>query len=205
MSHHQWETAVGFGGYFRTCTGRLYPVLCTQAAATEAEAEAEVAQAGAAATMPATAPAATVDLPEWPKSWGQQTAVVDGKDACAQVRAYLQDEVGPWVKARTGAGGSSDAAVNRAVLAIVDRLQSRPRGECAAAGVELNCARAPTTCASCGKPTATRAFVGQSTCILCAARGGKHLSLLEANHILVTGRLSGKGAWLNAVCEKLSV
>lgn len=199
MSHRKWETAVGFGGFFRTCTGRLYPVVRAEAEATEARVEQETLTA---ATPAATSAVVPPEVPAWPQSWGRQTAVVDSQDACAQVRSYLQAGVGPWVKALTGDTSTTDAAVTRAVHAVVDQLQAQPSGAWAAGGVPLHSAVAPTTCARCGHPTAARAFVGQSTCIICAARGGLHLSLIEANQILVTGVLSGRGAWLCAVLPR---
>lgn len=195
-----WHPVDVFEGRYRTCVGRQF-----KRAREEAEAVDALVDAQRAATD---AGVGHGGAPErYDVAWGQQSEVVDGRDARVQLREALGDDGAlRWAKSVIGERVCVMDPVQTALEELARQLEGRQSSLHSQAGFPMPAPRAPTTCARCRRPTSPDAFVGQSTCILCMCNGGG-LSIVEVNFALVTSQLTGIGSpllRLRCLCVLLS-
>lgn len=208
-THSNWEPIESFQGFYRTCQGRKLPDTGEEAA--EAARMAASVAEHADAQMRADAAADAPVEPVWRKEWGRQSVIVDGQDACEQLKSMLGDGVKDWVhKVRAdhpdcdeemsdvdvSDADVSDETINATVKLLYDRISAQRHDDSAVTvrGTPIPPPPVPTTCAVCGKWTCPAGFVGKSMCMACSAGGKGGMSLVDVNHALVTGHLYGKGA-----------
>ena len=143
--------------------------------------------------------AAAPSQPGHPVAYGNQTAVVEGQDAAAQLRAHLKERLPEWLEVMTGSQSTNDGNVDAAVRALVAsaRLRTFGSGSPDATAVTQSC-----RCVKCNKPTVVDGLAGQGICVLCYAAGDDGLPNIDLNHLLVAGKLAGKG--VSALCVLVS-
>ena len=96
-----------------------------------------------------------------------------------------------WLRTLTGSSADTEDNIEAALRHLVTSARERAMGCRDIASTPL--LRRSGTCVRCDQPTSIDGLAGQHTCLLCFAQGGRGLSNLDLNHLLVTGVLCGKG------------
>lgn len=143
--------------------------------------------------------AAAVKLPRPPPrpvAEGQQTAIIGGMDASAQLGLVMGAALPAVLQEMAGSGDDTPENRLSAVHEIMRRAKraSTGRRRQIATNVPKATPRRPTHCVQCQRPTTIAGFGGRSVCMCCFATGAHGLSLVDLNYALESDAIGGKGA-----------